>query len=71
MADRYYLNVMPDFVAENSQIIEEKQQEIISQGTQDSLLKLLSLPHSILSEQLKRTALDLKETVISISIYCL
>lgn len=64
MADRYFPNVMPDFLAENPQIIEEKQHEIIPQGTQDSLLKLLSLPHSILSEQLKRTALDLKETIV-------
>ncbi|KAL2557811.1 LanC-like protein GCL2 [Forsythia ovata] len=65
MADRYFPNIMPDFLAENPKNFEEeKQHEIIPQGTQDSLLKLLSLPYSTLSEQLERAALDLKETIV-------
>ncbi|KAI3473831.1 hypothetical protein Pfo_027988 [Paulownia fortunei] len=70
MADRYFPNEMPDFVPENPKIIEEEVKEkhgrIEShpQGTQDSLLRLLSLPYSTLSQQLQRAALDLKETIV-------
>lgn len=61
MADRFYPNVMPDFVAENPAI--EEEQHPNPQGTNESLLKLLSTPYHILSKKFKRAALDLKETV--------
>ncbi|KAK8568497.1 hypothetical protein V6N12_007046 [Hibiscus sabdariffa] len=54
MADRFFPNVLPDFVAETSQHEEEMG---------DTLIKLLSMPYSSLSQQFKRTALDLKETI--------
>ncbi|TYH33712.1 hypothetical protein ES332_D13G078000v1 [Gossypium tomentosum] len=55
MADRFFPNVLPDFVPETTQ---NEQQEI-----GDTLIKLLSMPYSSLSQHFKRTALDLKETV--------
>ncbi|KAH1031184.1 hypothetical protein J1N35_043358 [Gossypium stocksii] len=55
MADRFFPNVLPDFVPETTQ---HEQQEI-----GDTLMKLLSMPYSSLSQHFKRTALDLKETV--------
>lgn len=64
MADRFYPNVMPDFVAENPAVEEEKHP--IPQGTNESLLKLLSTPYNTLSEKFKRAALDLKETVTTL-----
>ncbi|KAM3343540.1 lanC-like protein GCL2 isoform X2 [Capsicum galapagoense] len=66
MADRFYPNVMPDFVAENpaaEQVVEEEH-SIPQQGTHESLLKLLSTPYHTLSEKFKRAALDVKETVL-------
>lgn len=60
MADRFFPNVMPDYVAETP----PTQEETPPQGGEDSLIKLLSMPFSALSQRLKRTALDLKETVI-------
>ncbi|KAK8698625.1 hypothetical protein V6N13_114736 [Hibiscus sabdariffa] len=54
MADRFFPNVLPDFVAETSQHEEEMG---------NALIKLLSMPYSSLSQQFKRTALDLKETI--------
>lgn len=70
MADRFFQNVMPDFVPENPNLIEEELTQdrgrvlIHSQGTQDSLLRFLSQPYSSLSQQLQRAALDLKETIV-------
>ncbi|PSR95323.1 LanC-like protein [Actinidia chinensis var. chinensis] len=55
MADRFFPNEMPDFV-------EEK--EPLTVASEDSLMKLLSMPYSSLSERLKRAGLDLKETVV-------
>lgn len=52
MADRFFDNVMPDFVKEKE-----------SESGGDSLRNLLAMPYSSLSQQLKRSALDLKETV--------
>lgn len=63
MADRFYPNSMPDFVAENPNIEGGEVQRPISQGTNESLLKLLATPFHSLAEKLKRAALDLKETV--------
>jgi hypothetical protein len=54
MADLFFPNVMPDFVAEST---------VISAEAQDSLMELLSMPYHSLSERFKRAALDLKETV--------
>ncbi|XVE49904.1 hypothetical protein DITRI_Ditri01bG0119100 [Diplodiscus trichospermus] len=54
MADRFFPNVLPDFVAETTELEEE---------IGDTLMKLLSMPYSSLSQHFKRTALDLKETV--------
>ncbi|KAG8364689.1 hypothetical protein BUALT_Bualt18G0024600 [Buddleja alternifolia] len=65
MADRYFRNEMPDFVPENQNIIEEERIEIHRQGTEDSLLRLLSLPYpTVLSHRLQRSAIDLKETIV-------
>lgn len=61
MADRFFDNVMPDFVRETA-----------SEAGGDSLMNLLAMPYSSLSHQLKRSALDLKQTVpaqISFSIF--
>ncbi|XP_057796537.1 lanC-like protein GCL2 [Salvia miltiorrhiza] len=70
MADRFFQNEMPDFVQENPNVIEEEAKEnrgrvqINPQGTRDSLMRFLSLPHSSLSQMLQRAALDLKETIV-------
>ncbi|KFK40450.1 hypothetical protein AALP_AA3G374700 [Arabis alpina] len=53
MADRFFHNVMPDFVRETE-----------TEAGGDSLMHLLAMPYSSLSHQLKRSALDLKETVV-------
>ncbi|KAL1219392.1 LanC-like protein GCL2 [Cardamine amara subsp. amara] len=53
MADRFFDNVMPDFVKENE-----------NESGRDSLMNLLAMPYLSLSQQLKRSALDLKETVV-------
>ncbi|GKV42490.1 hypothetical protein SLEP1_g49885 [Rubroshorea leprosula] len=58
MADRFFPNEMPDFVPETTA------GETITSNTRDSLTKLLYLPYNTLSEKLKRSALDLKETVV-------
>ncbi|KAI3831577.1 hypothetical protein MKX03_014670, partial [Papaver bracteatum] len=55
MADRFFANEMPDFIDETSNIAE---------ATENSLLKLLSLPYSSLSDKLKEKALGLKETIV-------
>ncbi|KAH7860136.1 hypothetical protein Vadar_009813 [Vaccinium darrowii] len=55
---RFFPNEMPDFV-------EEKEEDIAATvgPEDDSLMKLLSMPYSALSERLKQAALDLKDTV--------
>ncbi|KAI3915576.1 hypothetical protein MKW92_042598 [Papaver armeniacum] len=55
MADRFFANEMPEFIDETSNIAE---------ATENSLLKLLSLPYSSLSEKLKEKSLGLKETIV-------
>lgn len=57
MADRCFVNEMPDFIPETA--VDKE-----STAGEDSLTKLLSLPYKKLSEKLKRTAFDLKETVV-------
>ncbi|GLT29724.1 hypothetical protein SLA2020_045700 [Shorea laevis] len=56
MADRFFPNSMPDFIAEATRDSETTVGE-------DSLMKLLSMPYSALSQHFKRAALDLKETI--------
>ncbi|CAH8356067.1 unnamed protein product [Eruca vesicaria subsp. sativa] len=51
MADRFFNNLMPDL-----------SQTVAEDG--DSLMNLLAMPYSSLSHHLKRSALDLKETVV-------
>lgn len=60
MGYRFFPNEMPDFV-------EEKEEEIATED--DSLMQLLSMPYSALSERFKRAGLDLKETVLSLSLH--
>ncbi|KAK2651082.1 hypothetical protein Ddye_018571 [Dipteronia dyeriana] len=55
MADRFFPNVMPDFVEETA---------LHQDDSADSLLNLLSMPYPSLSQSFKRAALDLKETVV-------
>ncbi|KAI3919025.1 hypothetical protein MKW92_025029 [Papaver armeniacum] len=55
MADRFFANEMPEFIDETSNIAET---------TENSLLKLLSLPYSLLSEKLKEKSLGLKGTIV-------
>lgn len=52
MADRFFDNVMPDLVRETG-----------NESGGDALMNLLAMPYSSLSQQLKRSAVDLKETV--------
>lgn len=58
MADRFFRNEMPDFVAEIA-----LDETVSTESAKDSLTKLLYLPYTTLSDRLKRSALDLKETV--------
>ncbi|PWA66777.1 Lanthionine synthetase C-like protein [Artemisia annua] len=60
MSERYFDNFMLKYVEEKASVpgIEEEQDD-----NEDSLLKLLKMPYPTLCEKLKRTALDLKETV--------
>ncbi|KAL9667453.1 hypothetical protein QQ045_001812 [Rhodiola kirilowii] len=53
MSDRYFQNKFPNFAAEGA-----------SDSADASLMSLLSLPNSVLSERLKRAALQLKDTVV-------
>ena len=65
MSERYFDNFMLKYVEEKANIpgIEEKQDD-----NEDSLWKLLTMPYPTLCEKLKRTGLDLKETVRFLSI---
>ncbi|WCJ30694.1 Glutathione S-transferase LANCL1 [Euphorbia peplus] len=67
MADRFFPNIMLDFVAEQQQdsssSAEEEESSTIHGGG-DSLLKLLSMPYPLLSKRFQRAALDLKETIV-------
>ena len=63
MADRFFPNVMPDFIAEATAETQDKEEDPVVSATQDSLMKLLSMPYPSLSQLFKCAALDLKETV--------
>ncbi|GLT66548.1 hypothetical protein SLA2020_389060 [Shorea laevis] len=58
MADRFFPNEMPEFVAEAGE------DEAASGRAKDSLTKLLHLPYKSLAERLQKSALDLKEAVV-------
>lgn len=64
MADRFFPNVMPDFVQENPRAADQQVQSIPHQGTEESLLRFLETPYGLISEKLKRAAIDLKETIV-------
>ncbi|KAF4367129.1 lanC-like protein GCL2 [Cannabis sativa] len=59
MADRFFHNTMPYFLAEAP-----LQETTPFQTAQDSLTNLLSLPYKTLLDTLKTYALDLKQTVV-------
>ncbi|KAI6697359.1 hypothetical protein NL676_017478 [Syzygium grande] len=64
MADRFFPNTMPDFVAEATSLEGGGDGATVSApGDSSSLAKLLAMPYPVLSENFKRAALDLKETV--------
>lgn len=60
MADRFFPNEMPDFVAEA--LLEESSSS--AERAKMSLTKLLSLPSKTLTDRLKSSAMDLKERVL-------
>lgn len=60
MADRFFPNDMPDFVAE----VPPDEAGSPSERAKTSLAKLLSLPFRALSDTLKSSAMDLKERVL-------
>ncbi|CAN0914034.1 LanC-like protein GCR2 [Linum grandiflorum] len=56
MADRYFPNELPDF--------QPAEEEDEAPRINASLMKLLSFPHSTLSQTLKRSAMEIKDTVV-------
>ncbi|EXB76311.1 hypothetical protein L484_025669 [Morus notabilis] len=58
MADRFFQNVMPNFLAE------KPVGETSSEAAVDPLTKLLSLPYKTFSDSLRSSALELKDTVV-------
>ncbi|KAL3612465.1 hypothetical protein D5086_003485 [Populus alba] len=60
MGDRYFPNEMPDYIPETTTAAVEE--TVTERNNKDSLTKLLSLPYNILSQRLKASALDLKDT---------
>ncbi|KAJ6776321.1 LANC-LIKE PROTEIN [Salix koriyanagi] len=62
MGDRYFPNEMPDYIPETATAAVDE--TITERNNEDSLTKLLSLPYNILSQRLKASALELKDTVV-------
>ncbi|CAI0376045.1 unnamed protein product [Linum tenue] len=62
MSDRFFPNQFPDYVPPPEAAMAGEEASF-SRG-EDSLTMLLSLPHPALSETLKRSALDLKDSVV-------
>ncbi|KAJ6752090.1 hypothetical protein OIU85_002509 [Salix viminalis] len=62
MGDRYFPNEMPDYIPETATTAVDE--TITERNNEDSLTKLLSLPYNILSQRLKASALELKDTVV-------
>lgn len=65
MADRYFPNDLPSFVAEPA--AEESAAAAAAGRGRDSLAELLHLPYKVLSERLKSAALELKDTVFNLN----
>lgn len=57
MAERFFPNEMPNFIPETAEA------EKLAENHQDSLTKLLNLPYKNVAEEIKKSALELKETV--------
>ncbi|KAJ9171096.1 hypothetical protein P3X46_019144 [Hevea brasiliensis] len=64
MADRFFPNVMPDFVKEEEAATSTQQPREEGTTDGDSLMNLLSMPYPTLSQRFQRAALDLKETIV-------
>ncbi|KAI3502216.1 hypothetical protein L1887_30248 [Cichorium endivia] len=66
MTDRYFENFMRDSIEEISTVDGDNERSMgLDKESQDSLLKLLSMPYPTLSDELKRAALNLKETIVA------
>ncbi|XP_030546255.1 lanC-like protein GCL2 [Rhodamnia argentea] len=64
MADRFFPNTMPDFVAAATSLSGDDDGGTVSAPGDSSPAKLLAMPYPVLSESFKRAALDLKETMV-------
>ncbi|CAL1352838.1 unnamed protein product [Linum trigynum] len=62
MSDRFFPNQFPDYVPPSEAAVAGEEASF-SRG-EDSITMLLSLPHPALSERLKRSALDLKDSLV-------
>lgn len=62
MGDRSFPNEMPDYIPETTTTAVDE--TVTERNNKDSLTKLLSLPYNILSQRLKASALDVKDTVV-------
>lgn len=61
MGDRSFPNEMPDYIPETTTTAVDE--TVTERNNKDSLTNLLSLPYNILSQRLKASALDVKDTV--------
>ncbi|CAN0896847.1 LanC-like protein GCL2 [Linum grandiflorum] len=64
MTDRFFPNIMPDYVSEARPTADDDPAEPAAESHQDPLVNLLSMPYSSLSQRFQRAALDLKETIV-------
>ncbi|XP_024994104.1 lanC-like protein GCL2 [Cynara cardunculus var. scolymus] len=64
MTDRYFENFMREETSTVEGADEEERSVGLHKESQDSLLKLLSMPYPTLSARLKSAAIDLKQTVV-------
>lgn len=62
MGDRYFPNEMPDYIPETTTTAVDE--TVTERNNKDSLTNLLSFPYNILSQRLKASALDVKDTVV-------
>ncbi|CAN1160974.1 LanC-like protein GCL2 [Linum perenne] len=66
MTDRFFTNIMPDYVSEPQPTSDDSpdQKPPATEPTGDPLVNLLSMPYSALSQRFQRAALDLKEKIV-------
>ncbi|CAL1406603.1 unnamed protein product [Linum trigynum] len=74
MTDRFFPNIMPDYVSEAQPSAKDPPEQPPQEPTPESqkekptsgdpLVNLLSMPYSSLSQRFQRAALDLKETIV-------